>query len=144
MCWQKIQIHTDSDFTDKVGNCTTCDQLDSQGSYQQRSYPSIAPTKNSFPGTVDKKLLDEEEVSEMSIKLKDFARTDIESDPIRRSDDSEDEDISYLPAPSSGNILSLNNILLACQNEEPFRIFADKAFRICIVSNLKLYYTGAF
>jgi len=39
----------------------------------------------------------------MALKLKDFARTDIESDPIRRSDESEDEDISYLPTPASGS-----------------------------------------
>ena len=105
----------DSDFTDswRLAIVITYDQLDSQGSYQQRRYPSQAPTKNSCLRTVDKKLLDEEELSEMSIKLKDFARTDIESDPIRRSDDSEDEDISYLPAPSSGNILTISNILPA-------------------------------
>ena len=30
----------------------------------------------------------------MALKLKDFARTNIESDPIRRSDESEDEDTS--------------------------------------------------
>ena len=43
----------------------------------------------------------------MALKLKDFARTNIESDPIRRSDESEDEDISYLPTPSSGNMLRI-------------------------------------
>ena len=42
----------------------------------------------------------------MALKLKDFARTDIESDPIRRSDESEDEDISYLPTPASGEFLN--------------------------------------
>ena len=56
---------------------------------------------------VDNKLTVNEDLT-MSLKLKDFARTNIESDPIRRSDESEDEDISYLPTPASGNI----NILI--------------------------------
>ena len=42
----------------------------------------------------------------MALKLKDFARTDIESDPIRRSDESEDEAISYLPTPASGEFIN--------------------------------------
>ena len=59
---------------------------------------------------VDNKLTVNEEHlrNTMSLKLKDFARTNIESDPIRRSDESEDEDISYLPTPASGNV----NILI--------------------------------
>ena len=57
---------------------------------------------------VDNKLTVNEEHLTMSLKLKDFARTNIESDPIRRSDESEDEDISYLPTPASGN----TNILI--------------------------------
>ena len=42
----------------------------------------------------------------MALKLKNHARTDIESDPIRQSEESENEDISYLPTPVSGEILN--------------------------------------
>ena len=38
----------------------------------------------------------------MALKLNDFERMDIESDKINRSEESEDENISYLPTPASG------------------------------------------
>ena len=38
----------------------------------------------------------------MALKLNDFERMDIESDQINRSEESEDENISYLPTPASG------------------------------------------
>ena len=42
----------------------------------------------------------------MAMELNDFERMDIESDPIRRSGESKDEDISYLPTPASGKVLN--------------------------------------
>ena len=44
----------------------------------------------------------------MSLQIKDFARTDIKSERIHNSEESEDDEISYLPAPSSGKILIYN------------------------------------
>ena len=55
--------------------------------------------------TVNKKLISWQRP--MALKLKNHARMDIESDPIRQSEESDNEDISYLPTPVSGELNSL-------------------------------------
>ena len=76
----------------------------------------------------------------MALKLKDFARTNIESDPIRRSDESEDEDISYLPTPSSGNMLHIFNIFTA-QRIFPHLLTKDLEVVLSQIVQLKLCFS---